>query len=53
VDKGSSRFAAALLVTPPYALIYEGNVTCLVRECLLSFGAESVVFQVAFQKFKD
>jgi hypothetical protein len=24
-----------------------------VRECLLSFGAESVVFQVAFQKFKD
>jgi hypothetical protein len=24
-----------------------------VRECLLSFGAESVVFQVAFQKLKD
>jgi hypothetical protein len=23
-----------------------------VRECLLSFGAESVVFQVAFQKLK-
>ena len=24
-----------------------------VRECLLSFGAESVVFQVAIQKLKD
>jgi len=24
-----------------------------VRECLLSFGAESFVFQVAIQKFKD
>jgi hypothetical protein len=24
-----------------------------VRECLLSFGAESVVFQVANQKLKD
>ena len=23
------------------------------RECLLSFGAESVVFQVAIQKLKD
>jgi len=25
----------------------------LVRKCLLSFGAESFVFQVAIQKFKD
>jgi hypothetical protein len=25
----------------------------LVRKCLLSFGAESVVFQFAIQKFKD
>jgi hypothetical protein len=25
----------------------------LVRECLLSFGAESFVFQFAIQKFKD
>ena len=24
-----------------------------VRKCLLSFGAESFVFQVAIQKFKD
>jgi len=24
-----------------------------VRECLLSFGAESFVFQVAIQKLKD
>jgi hypothetical protein len=24
-----------------------------VRECLLSFGAESLVFQFAIQKFKD
>jgi len=24
-----------------------------VRECLLSFGAESFVFQFAIQKFKD
>jgi len=24
-----------------------------VRECLLSFGAESFVFQLAIQKFKD
>jgi len=24
-----------------------------VRECLLSFGAESFVFQVAIQKYKD
>jgi len=24
-----------------------------VRECLLSFGAESVVFQIAIQKLKD
>jgi hypothetical protein len=24
-----------------------------VRECLLSFGAKSVVFQVAIQKLKD
>jgi len=26
---------------------------CLVRECLLSFSAESFVFQFAIQKFKD
>jgi hypothetical protein len=30
--------------------IYKGTE---VRECLLSFGAESVVFQLAFQKLKD
>ena len=35
------------------------NVECIicslieVRECLLSFGAKSFVFQVAIQKFKD
>jgi hypothetical protein len=27
--------------------------TIEIRECLLSFGAESVVFKVAFQTLKD
>jgi len=29
---------------------FKGTV---LRECLLSFGAESVVFQIAIQKLKD
>jgi len=28
-------------------------VVTVVRKCLLSFGAEPFVFQVAIQKFKD
>jgi len=33
--------------------IQEEIKSVLVRECLLSFGAESFVFQFAIQKFKD
>jgi hypothetical protein len=37
-------------LVPP---ILERHGDILVRECLLSFGAESFVFQVAIQKLKD
>jgi hypothetical protein len=39
----------ALLFTVPKTLMLQIEV----RECLLSFGAESFVFQVAIQKLKD
>jgi hypothetical protein len=35
------------------AATYKHSMCLSVRECLLSFGAESVVFQVAIQKLKD
>jgi hypothetical protein len=29
------------------------TAVCQIADCLLSFGAESFVFQVSIQKFKD
>ena len=34
-------------------ILFKKKLRAEVRECLLSFGAESLVFQFAIQKFKD
>ena len=39
--------------TPTLNSLTKASLQIEVRECLLSFGAESFVFQFAIQKFKD
>jgi len=47
----SSNVIAAWLLTIHHVFIF--YLAKKVRECLLLFGPESVVFQVAIQKLKD
>jgi len=47
----SARKLSANLYDIYHCCVYSEQIE--VRECLLSFGAESVVFQVAVQKLKD